>query len=734
MTIRFAAIGINHDHIYGQVDCLLRAGRRARRLSCRRGRSRRSPSRRTIRRRSASPTGARILEDHSIALVVTAGDPRRPRAARRRGHAPRQGLHERQAGHDHARPAGRGTPRAGGDRAHLLGLLLRAFRDALDRARPASWCTPGAIGKVDQHRRPRAAPAQQAAAPGLVLRARAATAASSPTSPRIRCEQFLFFTGAIDAEVVAAHGRQPRPIRTRPGCRISATCCCDADDATGYVRVDWFTPDGLPTWGDGRLIILGTEGYIELRKYIDIAGQPGTDHLFLVDQKGVAAASTARDVELPYGRQLIADVLDRTETAMPQARCFKAMELALTAQAMAEGTEDGSAGDLLPAKQHRASWRMNLRIHKNVEKRRIMSKVCNVAVVGLRIGRSHIAEGYRDQSRATIRCWRSATSIAGAPQCVGGRVRHRAPDHLLRRPAGDARHRHRRYLHAAGPARPAGPGRAARRQARDLRKAARRLARRCRRSSTAAEKRVRPAASCRSSSIASATASEGEAHHRRAALPASPISQRSRPLWQRDGGILRGAVARQMGDRARRRAGHPRHPPARHADLSDGRRRIGVRPHGDARQRDRGRGLRRRQPRAWRAARSRPLAATLGSQNEISRLRFCFEHVTFESSLEPYRPGNDPWKIMPASPKSQRRIDDALAGWTPSHRASRGLMQRLPRRPRDAAAPLPVTLADARRSLELITALYPFVRDRRGRRPADRPRPSEICELAASAS
>ena len=106
-------------------------------------------------------------------------------------------------------------------------------------------------------------------------------------------------------------------------------------DVTGYVRVDWFTPDGLPTWGDGRLTILGTEGYIELRKYIDIAGQPGIDHLFLVDRKGTHHIDCS-SVDLPYGRQLIADVLNRTETAMPQARCFKAMELALTAQQMAE--------------------------------------------------------------------------------------------------------------------------------------------------------------------------------------------------------------------------------------------------------------------------------------------------------------------------------------------------------------------------------------------------------------
>jgi hypothetical protein len=72
-----------------------------------------------------------------------------------------------------------------------------------------------------------------------------------------------------------------------------------------------------------------------LRKYVDIAGRPGADHLFLVDRKGVHRIDCSA-VELPYGRQLVSDVLERTETSMPQERCFKAMELALTAQAMAE--------------------------------------------------------------------------------------------------------------------------------------------------------------------------------------------------------------------------------------------------------------------------------------------------------------------------------------------------------------------------------------------------------------
>jgi hypothetical protein len=103
---------------------------------------------------------------------------------------------------------------------------------------------------------------------------------------------------------------------------------------TGYIRVDWFTPQGLGIWGDGRLLIMGTEGYIELRKYIDIAGRAGGDHLFLVDQKGIHYFDCSQH-DLPYGRQLIADILHRTETAMPQGHCFLASQLALEAEAKA---------------------------------------------------------------------------------------------------------------------------------------------------------------------------------------------------------------------------------------------------------------------------------------------------------------------------------------------------------------------------------------------------------------
>ena len=104
---------------------------------------------------------------------------------------------------------------------------------------------------------------------------------------------------------------------------------------TGYVRVDWFTPSGLNTYGDGRLTVLGTDGYIEVRKTVDIGGRPGGNHLFLVDGKESRYVDCS-GVPLPYAERLVDDVLNRTETANPQAQTFAAIEVALRAQKEAQ--------------------------------------------------------------------------------------------------------------------------------------------------------------------------------------------------------------------------------------------------------------------------------------------------------------------------------------------------------------------------------------------------------------
>lgn len=147
-------------------------------------------------------------------------------------------------------------------------------------------------------------------------------------------DQFLHFTGSQDAEIThAAVENYAHP--GDPGLQDFGEIALRSDTGRGYIRVDWFTPDALPNWGDGRLTILGTEGYIELRKYVDVAGRSGTDTLIVVNGDRCEAID-ARDAGLPYFKRIIADVQDRTETAMSQSHCFKVMELALRAQAMAE--------------------------------------------------------------------------------------------------------------------------------------------------------------------------------------------------------------------------------------------------------------------------------------------------------------------------------------------------------------------------------------------------------------
>jgi predicted dehydrogenase len=146
-------------------------------------------------------------------------------------------------------------------------------------------------------------------------------------------DQFLFYTGSETGEVVASSvGNFDTPQSAE--FQDFGEVLLRSDKGSGYVRVDWFTPDGLPTWGDGRLTILGTEGYIELRKYVDIAGREGKDHLFLVDKSGVSYIDCSNE-PLDYFNLFIDDVQNRTQTATAQRHVFEVCRLSLEAQARA---------------------------------------------------------------------------------------------------------------------------------------------------------------------------------------------------------------------------------------------------------------------------------------------------------------------------------------------------------------------------------------------------------------
>jgi len=145
-----------------------------------------------------------------------------------------------------------------------------------------------------------------------------------------QADQFVYYTGSTEADVAASQIANVSHT-DHPKFQDFGDMMLHGNGGAGYVRVDWFTPDGLGVWGDGRLFILGTEGYIELRKYIDIAGRPGGNHLFIVDKKGTRYID-CNQVVLPFGPQFVSDILNRTHTAQNQQQALLATELVLKAQ------------------------------------------------------------------------------------------------------------------------------------------------------------------------------------------------------------------------------------------------------------------------------------------------------------------------------------------------------------------------------------------------------------------
>jgi len=328
--LRCAAIGLNHPHIYEMVQCLLDAGValaafHAEEDDLATAFAQRFPQARRV------DDARRILEDSSIAIVASAIVPDRRGAlaiaAMRHG---KDVMVDKPGVITLDDLAGLRRTHAETGRIFSVGFSSRFKVRA--SAKASELVQAGAIGRVVQtvglgpHRlglNPRPAWFYERARYGGILVDIAAHQA----------DQFLHYTGSTEAEVVAAHiANYANP--DKPELEDFGEMMLRGNRGTGYVRVDWYTPDGLGVWGDGRLIILGTEGYIEARKYIDIAGQPGGDHLFLIDKKGIQRIDCSA-TRLPYGAAFVRDVLERSETAMSQDHCFLACELGLKAEAMA---------------------------------------------------------------------------------------------------------------------------------------------------------------------------------------------------------------------------------------------------------------------------------------------------------------------------------------------------------------------------------------------------------------
>ncbi len=326
-SIKFAVIGLNHGHIYGMTDALINGGGElvtvyAKEPELLSNFLQRYPNVKIAKSEEA------IIEDKNIQLVASASIPidRAP-----------LGIRVMKSGKDFM-----------SDKPGILSFAqfedVKKVQAATNRiysimyserlGNPASvkageLVQSGAIGKVVQtiglgpHRmRPETRPDwffKPEMAGGILC-----------DIGSHQCDQFLFYTNSNKAQVNFSQVANFNSANY-PAIRDFGDMSVRSAHATGYIRIDWFTPEGLATWGDGRTFILGTEGYIEMRKYIDIAGREGGNHLFLVNQKETKYYDCT-NVYMPYGEQLVNDVVNRTETAMSQAHCFLATELALEGQ------------------------------------------------------------------------------------------------------------------------------------------------------------------------------------------------------------------------------------------------------------------------------------------------------------------------------------------------------------------------------------------------------------------
>jgi predicted dehydrogenase len=329
--LKFSVIGVNHDHIYVQVEAARRGGGElvsfyAKEPELAANFNKHYPAVKLAR------SEKEILEDPSIKLILSASIPadRAPLGMEVLRHGkdfmvdkPGMPSLEQLA---EVRSAQKSTQR-------IYSIMYSERFENRATVHAADMVRAGAIGRVLQtigtgpHRMN---PSQRP--PWFFERERYGGILCDIGSHQF--DQFLYFTNSTKAEIVASQiGNLNHP--QYPGVEDFGDVMLRGDHGTGYIRVDWFTPDGLATWGDGRLFVLGTDGYLEIRKNVDIAGRDLGSHLFHVDQKGTRYID-CQDVPLPYGEQLINDVLDRSDTAMNQEHCFYAMGLALKAEKQAQ--------------------------------------------------------------------------------------------------------------------------------------------------------------------------------------------------------------------------------------------------------------------------------------------------------------------------------------------------------------------------------------------------------------
>jgi predicted dehydrogenase len=329
--IRFSVIGINHNHINSQVNAVLRGGGDLVALYAQED-DLAAGFMKTFPQVKRVQSEKEILEDSSIQLVLSSAIPDQ--------RAP-IGLRVMQHGKDYmADKPGITTleqlaevRRVQAQTKRIYSIMYSERFENRATVKAGELVKAGAIGRVVQtiglgpHR--------------ITPATRPAWFWEKPRYGGILCDigshqadQFLYFTGSTRADIVASQVANVHN-QAHPSFEDFGDVTLRGDKGFGYIRVDWFTPDGLATWGDGRLTVLGTDGFIEVRKNIDIAGRTGESHLFLTDQKETRYID-CKDVALPYGPALVSDIVNRTETAMSQEHCYLATELMLKAQKQAQ--------------------------------------------------------------------------------------------------------------------------------------------------------------------------------------------------------------------------------------------------------------------------------------------------------------------------------------------------------------------------------------------------------------
>ncbi len=98
-------------------------------------------------------------------------------------------------------------------------------------------------------------------------------------------------------------------------------------------------------------------------------------------------------------------------------------------------------------------------------------------------------------------------------------------------------------------------------------------------------------------------------------------------------------------------------------------------------------------------------SVTLGCAENMSRMRLIFEGFTVESDREPYALTEDSWSFIARGQTKQADIDRVLAGVGPVLSGYTAMFDAIARKLHGEDAPF-VSLADGRRSLEFVSAVY----------------------------